>query len=144
LSWITILKKRENYRKAFDDFNPEKIARYSDKKIAALMTDKGIIRNRLKIESAVRNAKAYLSVQEKFGSFDSYLWQFVGGTPIKNAWRKLEEIPAKTPISEKMSRDMKQRGFKFVGPTICYAHMQAVGMVNDHLVTCFRYEEIYS
>ena len=142
LSWITILKKLENYRKAFDNFNPEKMARYTQKKLSSLMADKGIIRNRLKIEASVQNARAYLSVQEKYGSFDSYLWQFVDGSPLKNTWRRLEEIPAKTDVSTSMSKDMKEKGFKFVGPTICYAHMQAIGMVNDHLVTCFRYEEV--
>ena len=142
LSWITILKKRENYRAAFDEFDPEKVARYGRREIARLMNDAGIVRNRLKIEAAVRNAKAFLDVQEEFGSFDAYVWRFVGGKPIQNCWRKLEEIPARTAESDAMSRDLQQRGFKFVGSTICYAHMQATGMVNDHLVRCLRHAEL--
>jgi len=142
LSWLTILRKRENYRLAFDDFDPEKVARYDETKIARLLEDPGIVRNRLKVRSAVSNAQAFLKVQEEFGSFDAYIWQFVDGQPVQNAWRKLEEIPAKTPQAEAMSKDLIRRGFKFVGPTICYAHMQATGMVNDHLVHCFRYLEL--
>ncbi|MFQ5708261.1 MAG: DNA-3-methyladenine glycosylase I [bacterium] len=142
LSWLTILKRRENYRKAFDDFDAEKIAEYDDRKIAELLANEGIIRNRLKIRAAVQNARAFLAVQEEFGSFDAYIWQFVGGRPRKNAWKSLQELPAKTAESEAMSKDLKKRGFTFVGPTICYAHMQATGMVNDHVVSCFRYEEV--
>ena len=142
LSWGTILKKRENFRRAFDGFDPGKVARYGRKKVARLLDDPGIIRNRLKIESAIRNAKAYLEVQEEFGSFDSYVWRFVGGRPKVNHWRTLGEIPATTPESEAMSRDLLKRGFRFVGPTICYAHMQATGMVNDHVTGCFRYKEL--
>lgn len=142
LSWITILRKRENYRRALDGFDAQKIARYGDAKIAELMADAGIIRNRQKINSAIKNAKAYLSVQEKFGSFDAYLWQFVGGKTIQNTWRTMAEIPASTAESEAMSKDMKRRGFSFVGPTICYAFMQSSGLVNDHIVSCFRYSEV--
>ncbi|MBR9689356.1 MAG: DNA-3-methyladenine glycosylase I [Candidatus Altiarchaeota archaeon] len=142
LSWSTILKKREGYRKAFDGFNPKKIARYDEDKIKELLKNPEIIRNRLKIESAVKNAQAFLKVQEEFGSFDKYIWSFVGGAPIQNSWKNLEELPAKTRKSEEMSRDLKKRGFNFVGPTICYAFMQAAGIVNDHVTTCFRYEII--
>ena len=142
LSWSTILKKRENYRKAFDRFDAKKIARYDKKKIKELLGDQGIVRNRLKIESTVRNAQAFLDVQNEFGSFDAYVWQFVNGKQIKNKWKRLKEIPAKTEESDAMSRDLKKRGFTFVGSTICYAFMQAVGMVNDHLVSCFRYKEV--
>ncbi|WZL74573.1 DNA-3-methyladenine glycosylase I [Clostridiaceae bacterium 35-E11] len=142
LSWITILKKRENYRKAFDDFHAEKIACYDDQKIEALLSNKGIIRNRRKVEAAIENAKAFLAVQEEFGSFDKYIWQFVEGVPKKNAWNTIKAVPAVTKESQKMSKDLKKRGFKFVGPTICYAFMQAVGMVNDHIIDCFRYDEI--
>jgi DNA-3-methyladenine glycosylase I len=142
LSWLTILKKREGYRRAFDHFEPAKIAAYSDAKIAGLLEDPGIIRNRLKVRAAVTNARAFLAVQKEFGSFDTYIWQFVGGKPIRNSWRTMAEIPASTPESEAMSRDLKRRGFKFVGATICYAFMQAVGMVNDHLTDCFAYDEI--
>ena len=139
LSWITVLKKRDNYRKCFDNFNAEKIARYNDKKINKLLLNPGIIRNRLKINSVVTNAKACLSIKEQYNNFSEYLWQFVDGKPIKNHWKTLQEIPTKTSISEVMSKDLKKRGFKFVGGTICYAFMQAVGMVNDHTVDCFRY-----
>ena len=142
LSWITILKKRENYRRAFDEFDAERIASYDEAKILELLSNSGIVRNRLKIESAVRNARAYLSVREEFGSFDAYLWRFVGGETIRNAWRTEEEIPASTPESEAMSKDLKSRGFRFVGPTICYAFMQAAGLVNDHVLDCFRYGEV--
>lgn len=142
LSWITILKRRENYRKAFDNFDPEKVAKYNEEKIEELLNNEGIIRNRRKVEAAVANAKAFLEVQKEFGSFDKYIWQFVGGEVIKNSWKSLEEVPPKTLESEAMSKDLKKRGFKFVGPTICYAYMQAAGMVNDHLVDCFRYGEV--
>ncbi len=142
LSWITILKKRENYNKAFDNFDAGKVAKYGQSKFAELLVNEGIIRNKLKINAAIQNAKAFLLVQKEFGSFDAYIWQFIGGRPKKNSWKTLKELPAKTPESESMSKDLKQRGFNFVGPTICYAFMQAVGMVNDHVVDCFRYEEI--
>jgi DNA-3-methyladenine glycosylase I len=142
LSWSTILEKRRNYRRAFDRFDARKVARYDARKLKALLGDSGIVRNRLKIAAAVRNARAFLAVQEEFGSFDAYIWRFVGGRPVRNAWKTHRQIPAQTPVSESMSRDLLTRGFKFVGPTICYAFMQAVGMVNDHLVTCFRYREI--
>ena len=142
LSWMTILRKRENFRKAFDDFVPEKVARYDGRKIAKLLADSGIIRNRRKIEATITNAKAFLAVQKEFGSFDSYMWSFVGGKPIRNEWRRLADIPAITTEAQRMSADLLKRGFKFVGPTICYAHMQATGMVNDHLVDCFRYKEV--
>ena len=142
LSWITILKKRDNYRVAFDGFEPSKIALYGPEKIAELLNDSGIIRNRLKIAAAVANAKAFLKVQEEFGSFDRYVWQFVKGIPIQNGWSLLKEIPANTAESDRMSIDLKKRGFKFVGSTICYAFMQAVGMVNDHTINCFRYKEL--
>jgi DNA-3-methyladenine glycosylase I len=142
LSWDTILKKRENYRAAFDKFDPIKIARYDRRKIQSLMNDAGIIRNRLKIASAVQNAKAFLKVQEDFGSFDAYVWQFTGGSPLANSRRSSKQVPASTPESDAMSKDLKKRGFSFVGTTICYAFMQAVGMVNDHLVTCFRYSQL--
>ena len=139
LSWITILKKRDNYRRAFDNFDARKIARYNSRKIEKLLVDPGIVRNRLKITSAVGNAKALLSVQKEFGSFEDYIWRFTDGKPIRNHWNSLKEIPARTPASDAMSRDLIKRGFKFVGSTICYAFMQAVGMVNDHTVDCFRY-----
>ncbi|HUI39916.1 MAG TPA: DNA-3-methyladenine glycosylase I [Methanothrix sp.] len=142
LSWSTILRKRENYRRAFNNFDPEKVAGYDSRKIDELLADRGIVRNRRKIESAIENARALLEVQKEFGSFDSYIWEFVGRRPIKNGWKELAEIPAETELSGKMSRDLKKRGFGFVGPSICYAFMQAVGMVNDHTVDCFRYSEI--
>ncbi len=142
LSWITILRKRENYRRVLDGFDAQKIARYGDAKIAELMANAGIIRNRQKINSAIKNAKAYLAVQETFGSFDRYLWQFVDGQTIQNSWQTMADIPAFTPESTAMSKDMKKRGFSFVGPTICYAFMQSAGMVNDHIVSCFRYAEL--
>jgi DNA-3-methyladenine glycosylase I len=141
LSWSTILRKREAYRKAFDDFDARKIARYSEKAVAGLLANPGIIRNRLKISAAITNAGAFIQIQKEFGSFDSYVWQFVNGRPIRNSWRTMAEIPATTPASAAMSKDLQKRGFKFVGPTICYAFMQAVGMVNDHVVDCFRYKE---
>ena len=142
LSWITILKKRRNYRKAFDYFDARKIADYDNRKIGQLLTDKGIIRNRLKIEAAVQNAKSVLGLLDEFGSFDEYIWQFAGGKTIQNAWQTIDQVPAWTTESIAMSKDLKQRGFKFVGPTICYAFMQAAGMVNDHLVSCFRYHQV--
>jgi len=139
LSWSTILNKRENYRSAFDGFDAKRIARYDHRKIKQLLADSGIVRNKLKVASAVENARAFLRVQEEFGSFDRYIWQFVGGKPRVNAPRSLQQVPARTPESDAMSKDLKRRGFKFVGSTICYAFMQAVGMVNDHVVTCFRF-----
>lgn len=142
LSWSTILKKRVNYRRAFDNFDPEKVAAYGEDKFAELMADPGIVRNRLKVNAAILNARAFSAVKEEFGSFNDYVWRFVGGKPIVNAWKKLGEIPAQTAESEAMSKDLKKRGFRFVGPTICYAFMQAVGMVNDHVVDCFRYQEL--
>ena len=142
LSWITILRKRENYRKAFAGFDPRKVSRFSKKKIQSLMNDEGIIRNRLKIESAVSNAQAFLAVQKEFGSFDKYIWRFVGGKPLVNKRRTRGSVPARTRESDAMSEDLKKRGFKFVGSTICYAHMQATGMVNDHVVTCFRHADV--
>jgi len=142
LSWITILKMRPNYRKAFDHFDPEKIAEYNSHRVKALLSDKGIVRNKLKIEAAVQNAGAFLAVQKEFGSFNDYIWRFTGGNTIKNAWKTMAEIPAQTNVSVAMSKDLKKRGFKFVGPIICYAFMQAAGMVNDHLVDCFRYRQV--
>jgi DNA-3-methyladenine glycosylase I len=142
LSWITILKKRENYRKAFDGFDPKKVAAFGENKIAAMLADAGIVRNRLKISAAVRNAHTFLEIQGEFGSFDAYLWRFVDGRPKQNRWKVLTEVPAETGESRALSKDLIRRGCSFVGPTICYAFMQAVGMVNDHLVNCFRYEEI--
>jgi DNA-3-methyladenine glycosylase I len=142
LSWLTILKKRGNYRSAFDGFDPLKVARYGEKKIASLLADEGIIRNRLKVRSAVTNAQAFLAVQEEFGTFDRYIWRFVGGKPIVNHRKSMKEIPAKTKESDAMSKDLLQRGFKFVGSTICYAHMQATGMVNDHTVDCWRWRAV--
>lgn len=142
LSWITILKKRPNYREAFDHFEAEKIAAYDSDKMRALLSNKGIIRNKLKIEAAIQNAGSFLAVQREFESFDNYIWQFTGGKTIKNAWTTLAEIPAQTGASAAMSADLKKRSFKFVGPTICYAFMQAAGMVNDHIVDCFRYNEV--
>jgi len=142
LNWLTVLRKRENYRKAFDNFDPRKVAKYDSKKLQELLANEGIIRNKLKIHSAIQNARAFLEVQKEFGSFDAYIWQFVGGRPMRNSWKSLSELPAQTAESEAMSKDLKRRGFGFVGPTICYAHMQATGMVNDHVVTCFRYKEV--
>ena len=142
LSWQTVLNKRENYRAAFDNFEADKIARYGDKKIAELLANTGIIRNRLKIHSTVLNAKAFLKVQAEFGSFDKYLWQFADGKPIINRRQSMKEVPSRTEVSDAMSKDLLKRGFKFVGSTICYANMQAVGMVNDHLVTCFRHKKL--
>jgi DNA-3-methyladenine glycosylase I len=142
LSWITILRKRENFRKAFDDFDYQKIANYSDEKLAKLKLDAGIIRNRLKIKAAKTNAIAFMEVQKEFGSFSKYLWDFVDGKPIQNNFTKMSELPANTPLSDKISKDLKSRGFKFVGTTIVYAHMQAMGMVNDHTIDCFRYKRL--
>ena len=142
LSWRTILHKRDNFRLAFDGFDAKRIARYKKRKIGQLLENAGIVRNRMKIEATVANAEAFLRVQSEYGSFDSYIWQFVGGQPKQNRWRSLKRLPANTPDSDRMSKDLKERGFKFVGTTICYAFMQAAGMVNDHLVKCFRYEEV--
>jgi len=142
LSWITILRKRPAYRAAFAGFDPEAVARFDEAKTAELLANPGIVRNRLKVAAAISNARAFLEVQEEFGSFDAYQWRFVDGGPIRNAWKSIREIPASTPVSDAMSRDLKQRGFRFVGSTICYAHMQAVGMVNDHTVDCFRWADL--
>ncbi len=142
LSWITILRKRDNYRRAFDHFDPARVAAYGEDKVAALLADPGIIRNRQKIRSAIGNAQRFLEVQAEFGSFDRYLWGFVGGRPIVNAWERLSQLPAESEESRALSADLRRRGFSFVGPTIVYAMMQAVGMVNDHLVSCFRYHEV--
>lgn len=142
LSWETVLRKRENYRKAFSDFDPAVVAEYTEMDAERLLANPGIIRNRRKVLSAINNARAFLKVQEEFGSFDVYIWQFVGGEPIKNAFASLAEIPAVSPEAEILSKDLRKRGFNFVGPTICYAHMQATGMVNDHLVSCFRYATV--
>jgi DNA-3-methyladenine glycosylase I len=144
LSWLTVLKKRSAYRKAFDGFNFEKVARYNKSKINSLLENPGIIRNRLKIESAVRNAKAFIEVRREFGTFNNYIWQFVENRPLQNRWKSIKELPAKTGLSDAISRDLKKRGFNFVGSTIIYAHMQATGMVNDHITTCFRYREVKS
>jgi DNA-3-methyladenine glycosylase I len=142
LSWDTVLRKRENYRKAFDGFDPARVARYDKRKLERLLADPGIIRNRMKINSAISNAKAFLHLQEELGGFDEYIWTFVDGAPKINRWKSPKEIPTHTPISDVMSKDLKQRGFNFVGTTICYAFMQAAGMVNDHLVACFRHGEL--
>jgi len=142
LSWFTILRKRKRYRAVFDKFNPRRVADYNRRKIAQLVSDQGIIRNRLKVEAAIQNAQAFLRVQKEFGSFDRYVWQFVRGTPLQNSWKSLKEVPPKTKESIAMSNDLKRRGFNFVGPTICYAFMQATGMVNDHVVGCFRYRQL--
>jgi DNA-3-methyladenine glycosylase I len=142
LSWITILRKRENYRKAFDLFDPKKIAKYDSKKVKQLLSNEGIVRNKLKVAGTIRNAKALLAVQKEFGSFDTYIWQFVGGRPKQNAWNHHKQIPPFTKESDAMSKDLKKRGFTFVGSTICYALMQATGMVNDHMTECFRYKQL--
>ena len=142
LSWLTILKKREGYRQAFDNFDPRKMAQYDDLKVQQLLQDPGIIRNRQKVNAAICNARAFLTIQEEFGSFAKYLWASVGNRPKQNAWRLDAEIPAKSPEAEALSRDLIKRGFKFVGPTICYAFMQAAGLVNDHVVDCFRYKQV--
>jgi DNA-3-methyladenine glycosylase I len=142
LSWDTILRKRARYREVLDDFDPERIARYDDRKVRELLKDPGIVRNRLKISATISNARAFLKVQQEFGSFDAYIWRFVGGKPKKNNWTIHKRVPAKTPESDAMSKDLQKRGFRFVGSTICYAFMQAVGMVNDHLTDCFRYKAV--
>ncbi|MBT0651894.1 DNA-3-methyladenine glycosylase I [Geomobilimonas luticola] len=142
LSWITILRKREAYRAAFAGFDPELVARFDGTKVAELLANPGIVRNRLKVESTISNARAFLKVREEFGSFDAYQWSFVDGHPIQNRWRSTSDIPGSTTVSDAMSRDLKRRGFRFVGSTICYAHMQAIGMVNDHTVNCFRWREL--
>lgn len=142
LSWSTILNKRDNYRLAFDNFAPEKVAGYKSAKVKKLISDPGVVRNRLKIGAAIQNAKAFLAVQQEFGGFDSYIWRFVGGKPLINRWKTRKEVPARTPESDAMSQDLKERGFKFVGSTICYAFMQAVGMVNDHTTDCFRHRQL--
>ena len=142
LSWLTVLKKREAFREAFDGFDPEKVALYDETKIQELLANEGIIRNRLKINAAVTNAKAFLQVQEKYGSFDKFIWEYVDYTPIRNHWKKMEEIPATTPLSDQISKDLKKMGFKFVGSTIIYAFMQAMGMVNDHVTDCFVYQDV--
>lgn len=142
LSWITILRKRGNYRVAFDNFDPERVAHYGTSKIESLLQDRGIVRNRLKIEAAINNAQKFLDVQDKYGSFDRFIWQFVGGKPQQNHWRRHDEVPASTIESDAMSKELKRLGFKFIGTTICYAHMQATGMVNDHTINCFRHREL--
>ncbi|MDE2690076.1 MAG: DNA-3-methyladenine glycosylase I [Acidobacteriota bacterium] len=141
LSWYTILRKREGYRRAFDEFDPERVARYDEKKVASLLQDPGIVRNRLKVNAAISNARVWLDLRESGVQFSDFLWDFTGGKPVINAWRRLEDVPAATPASEAMSKALKKLGFRFVGPTICYAFMQAVGMVNDHTTTCFRWKE---
>ena len=142
LSWLTVLRKRENYRRLYDGFDPEKVARYGEEKIQKLMSDSGIIRNRKKIEASINNATRFLEIRDEFGSFSDYLWGFTGGVPVINSWEELSEIPASTELSVTVSRDLKKRGFRFMGPIIVYSHLQATGVVNDHLVSCFRYEEI--
>ena len=142
LSWSTILNKREGYRRAFADFDPEKVARFTEKRVEKLLADPGIVRNRLKVAAAVSNARKFLEVQGAFGSFDAYVWRFVGGQPIQNRWAQHKQVPATSPESDALSKDLKQRGLKFVGSTIIYAHMQATGLVNDHLITCFRYKQV--
>jgi DNA-3-methyladenine glycosylase I len=142
LSWLTILKRRDGYRRCFADFDAEKVARFTPKRMEKLLLDPGIIRNRAKVEATVRNARAFLAVQEEFGSFDNYIWDFVGGAPKVNKWRRIDQLPAVTPLSEAVSADLRKRDFRFVGPTVCYAHLQATGVINDHLVTCFRYGEL--
>lgn len=142
LSWITILRKRENFRKAFDNFDYRKIANYSEVKQAELMQNSGIIRNGAKVRAAISNAQAFIMVQEEFGSFSKYIWSFVNSSPVQNEWQDIKEVPATTPVSEALSKDLKKRGFKFVGPTVVYAHMQATGMVNDHVTRCFRHKEV--
>ncbi len=142
LSWQTILTKRENFRKAFDDFDAERIVRYKTRKIVQLLNNAGIVRNRLKVHASVSNARAFLDVQDELGSFDALIWQFVDGKPKHNAWKTMKQIPASTAVSDRMSKELKQRGFRFVGSTICYAFMQAAGLVNDHVMSCFRYREV--
>jgi DNA-3-methyladenine glycosylase I len=142
LSWITILKKRENYRKAYDGFDPKKVARYGEAKKAKLLADSGIVRNRLKIEASITNARRFLEIQKEWGSFSSYIWHFSGGGPVAGKWKTLEELPARTPLSDAVSADLKKRGFRFLGSIIMYSHLQATGIVNDHIRSCFRYNEI--
>lgn len=142
LSWITVLRKRENYRQAFANFDPVKVASYDEQKVAELLLNPGIIRNKLKVRATIKNAQVFLQIQEEFGSFDRYIWQFVGGKPINNAWKSMKEIPARSAESDAMSKDLKKRGMSFIGSTICYAHMQATGMVNDHVTACFRYKKV--
>jgi DNA-3-methyladenine glycosylase I len=142
LSWRTILNRRQGYRKAFAGFEPAKVARFTPAKVERLLQDPGIIRNRLKVESAVRNARSFLAVQDEFGTFDAYIWGFVGGRPVVNKWRRMGQLPPSSPESEALSKDLRRRGFGFVGPTVCYAHLQAAGLVNDHVVSCFRYAEL--
>ena len=142
LSWATILQKRDGYLKAFDNFDAKNISKYSDSKIESLLNDPGIVRNKLKINATIENAKRFLDIQKDYGSFDKYIWSFVNGKPINNKWKSMSEVPSSSPESERMSKDLKKKGFKFVGPTTCYAYMQAVGMVNDHTVSCFRYREV--
>jgi len=142
LSWAIVLNKREGYRRAFSEFDPERVARYTAKRVDRLLADPGIVRNRMKIEAAIRNARAFLAIQDAFGSFDAYCWRFVDGRPRQNRWKKMQQIPATSPESDAFSKDLKTRGFSFVGSTVIYAHMQAVGMVNDHMVGCFRYRDI--
>jgi DNA-3-methyladenine glycosylase I len=142
LNWMMILRKRENYRKAFGNFDAVQVARFTERKVARLLLDPGIVRNRLKINAFVKNARQFLAVQEEFGSFDAYIWRFVDGKPIVNRWKTLSDIPVTTPLSDAISKDLKSRGFVFVGSTICYSHMQATGMVNDHIVSCFRHNEL--
>ncbi len=142
LTWETILNRRENYRKAFKNFDPKKVAKLGDADVEKLMQNSGIIRNRLKIKSTITNAQAFLKIQKEFGTFSKYMWSFVKGKPIQNIWKAFNQIPAETEVAQRLSKDMKKRGFKFFGPTICYAHMQAVGMVNDHTTNCFRYKEV--
>jgi DNA-3-methyladenine glycosylase I len=142
LSWLTILRKREGYRAAFDGFDPERVARFGPERVAELLSNPGIVRNRLKVTAAISNAQSFLAVQEAHGSFDRYIWSFAGGAPIQNAWQRLDQVPPATPLAERISKDLKRLGFRFVGPTIVYAHMQATGMVNDHLSTCYRWREL--
>jgi DNA-3-methyladenine glycosylase I len=142
LSWITILRKRQRYREVFDAFDPQKVSRYSERKVVSLLADAGIVRNKLKVNAAIGNARAFLDVQREFGSFDAYLWAFVGGRPTVNAWKTMKEVPARTPASDELSKELQKRGFRFVGSTICYAYMQAVGMVDDHLTECYRKSEL--
>jgi DNA-3-methyladenine glycosylase I len=142
LSWLTILKKRAGYRRLFAEFDVEKVARFTPKRIEKILLDPGIVRNRAKVEAAVRNARAFIAVQDEFGTFDTYIWGFVGDRPKVNKWRRVEQLPATTPISEAVSADLRKRDFRFVGPTVCYSHLQAAGLINDHLVSCFRYAEL--
>lgn len=142
LNWATILRKRESYRKAYDNFDAAKIARYSSRKVASLLAEEGIVRNRLKVAASIDNARAFLKIRKEFGGFDTYIWGFVGGRPRQNSWKSLKQLPTRTAESDAMSKDLKKRGFRFVGPTICYAYMQAVGMVNDHTTDCFRHRVV--